>query len=327
MIEVCLIYDIDNVGHDILVQTPNRSGVFNNCKFTLYNQNNIDSLPAEVDALIILNSPIDNVSIKVPPQLTYLISQEAPNDRYKWHTDSFKYFSEVHTQWPIKKKNVIPSHGFLTWYIEKSFDELKNIDLNKNKNSSVAYIGNKEAILSGQVKRNNFVEVLNKSFQDNDTISVDLIGRTYNNPIDNKFDALYGYQYGLAIENTIVDHYWTEKISDLFLAGCLPFYIGPPNILEYFPEESIIMLDFDDIDRSLEIIKSTIENNEFEKRKKYIEEARNKVLTDYNLFYNFSNIINTKSKEIADQKKEIFIPKNYWNKQQSFLQKLKNKLS
>ena len=189
MIEVCLIYDIDNVGHDILLQTPGNSGIVNGCRFSLYNQKNINELPNETDAVIVLNSPIADIKIKTCPNLTFLVSQEAPNDRYNWHKNSFKYFDEVYTQWPLTKKNIKPSHGYLTWYIEKSYDELENIDLNKPEYSSVAYIGNKEAILSGQVKRNNFVEALNQAFSNHKKIAVDLIGRTYNNPIENKFDT------------------------------------------------------------------------------------------------------------------------------------------
>ncbi len=327
MTEVCLIYDNDNIMHDIILQTPKGNGVVNNCRFKLINQNNIDQLPKETDAIIVLNSPFTDIKIKANPELTFLVSQEGTAERYKWHTNSFKYFSSVYTQWPVKKINIIPSHGFLTWYIEKSYDELKSISLEKEQNSSVAYIGNKEAILVGQVKRNNFVEELNIAFKQDKDISVELIGRSYNNPIENKYDKLYGYQYGLAIENTIVDHYWTEKISDLFLAGCLPFYIGPKNILDYFPEESIILLDYDKVDQSIQIIKEAIKNNEYEKRKEYIEQARNKVLHDYNLFYGFSEIINRKLALVESKKIDMFFPGNYWNKPLSFLQKLKNKIS
>jgi hypothetical protein len=326
MIDVSIIYDVDNVGHDILLQTPEKKGIVNNCRFNLYNQSNIDQLPKETDAVIVLNSPFTDVKIKTHKQLVFLVSQEAPNARYKWHTHSFKYFSEVYTQWPLKKKNIIPSHGYLTWYIEKEYDELIDINLEKRTNGSVAYIGNKEAILSGQLKRNNFVQALKDGFAEDSKISVDLIGRTYDNPIDNKFDTLYDYQYGLAVENTIVNHYWTEKISDIFLAGCLPFYVGPDNIFDYFPEDSIIKLDIDNLDKSMNIIKESINNNEFEKRKLAINIARNKILNEYNLFYGFSKIINDKLRTISnDKKEEVFLPGNYWGKKLTVLQKIKNK--
>lgn len=326
MIDVCLIYDIDNIAHDFIGQTPGNKGIFFDCKFTLFNQNNIDQLPAETDALIVLNSPFTNICIKAYPSLTFLISQEAPNDRYEWHTNSFKHFSKVYTQWPLKKANIIPSHGFLTWYIEKEYDELLNIDLNKPKNASVVYIGNKEAILPGQIKRNNFVEQLKETFITDKDISIDLVGKSYDNPIKNKFDALNGHQYALAIENTITNHYWTEKLADSFLAGCLPFYIGPDNIYDYFPKESIIKLDYESIENSAAVIKHAIDNNEFERRINSINLARNKILKEYNLFYRFAEIINNKIKQPSlSSKTQIMLPKNYWNTKKPLWQLVLNK--
>lgn len=328
MINICLIYDSDNIKYDILAQTPNFSGEFNGCKFHLYSQNNSHKIPIETDALIVLNSPVVDIEIKTYPELTFLISQEAANPRYSWHKNSFNYFRNVYTQWPIKKSNIIPSHGFLTWYIEKSFDELTKVNLTENERSNkIAYIGNKEAILPGQIKRNNFVENLQDAFKEHPDFSVDLLGRTYNNPIENKFETLGSYKYGLAIENTLIDHYWTEKIADIFLAGALPFYIGPKNIYDYFPEKSLILLDFDNIDNSINIIKSAIKNNEYEKRIDAINEARNKVLYDYNLFYALSKIIQEKYKNgKLKKKKGIKIPKNYWGIKPSLISRIKNKI-
>ena len=329
MIEVCLIYDIENVKPDVLDQTPNRLGVFNNCRFTIFNQNNIAELPSEADAVIILNTPFTEIKIKTHKELTFLVSQEATSDRYQWHKNSFHHFAEVYTQWTVNKKNIIPSHGFLTWYIDKNYDELLSVNINKKQRTDkVAYIGNKEAILSGQVKRNNFVEALNQAFSSHKNIAVDLIGKTYNNPIDNKFDCLNQYKYGLAIENTLVDHYWTEKLSDIFLAGCLPFYIGPKNIVDYFSKEAIIQLDYESVENSIQIIEQAIENNEYEKRLESINIARNKILHDYNLCYGFSEIINNKFETMALRKKvDIVFPKNYWDQKQTILQRIKNKLA
>ncbi|MCB0402133.1 MAG: hypothetical protein KDD41_08620, partial [Flavobacteriales bacterium] len=208
MINICLIYDMDNIPHEIIRQTAGNSGVVNGCKFTLYNQENIDQLPGECDALIVLNTPFTTIRTRCHANLIYLVSQEAPNDRYKWHRNSFKHFSQVYTQWPLKKKNVVPSHGFLSWYIDKSYDELQTMDLNEPRKNDVAYIGNKESILIGQVKRNEFVEELNRVFANDNNLSFDLLGRTYGAPVDNKCDKLAEYKYALAIENTIVDHYW-----------------------------------------------------------------------------------------------------------------------
>jgi len=117
-----------------------------------------------------------------------------------------------------------------------------------------------------------------------------LFGRGIN-PISNKSEAMDDYRYHIAIENHIEPHHWTEKISDCFLAFCLPFYYGPPNINQYFPEEAIIPIDIFDIDGTEAIIKSTIASDQYTKRLPAIKAARKRVLTDYNLMNIVANII------------------------------------
>lgn len=49
------------------------------------------------------------------------------------------------------------------------------------------------------------------------------------------------YRYCIAIENSIAKDYVTEKVYDAFAAGCLPIYLGAPNINEFIPTmDSII---------------------------------------------------------------------------------------
>ena len=122
---------------------------------------------------------------------------------------------------------------------------------------------------------------------------LNLFGRGIN-PISNKSEAMDDYRYHIAIENHIEAHHWTEKISDCFLAFCLPFYFGPPNIGDYFPKEAIIPIDIFDIDGAEAIIKSAIESDQYTKRLPAIKEARKRVLTEYNMMNVIANIVENK---------------------------------
>ena len=53
------------------------------------------------------------------------------------------------------------------------------------------------------------------------------------NPITNKKNAIDPYLYSIAIENSSYRHYWTEKISDVFLGYSAPIYYGCKNLDEY----------------------------------------------------------------------------------------------
>lgn len=43
------------------------------------------------------------------------------------------------------------------------------------------------------------------------------------------------------MENTIAKDYVTEKLYDGLVAGCVPIYLGAPNIYDYIPHNSSIV--------------------------------------------------------------------------------------
>ncbi len=50
-----------------------------------------------------------------------------------------------------------------------------------------------------------------------------------------KLNVLSGYRFNLAFENAIEQDYVTEKFFDPLVAGCVPVYMGAPNIDDYAP--------------------------------------------------------------------------------------------
>ena len=109
--------------------------------------------------------------------------------------------------------------------------------------------------------------------------------------MDDKANALDIYRYHIAIENFRGPHHWTEKLSDPFLGATLPFYYGCTNVLDYFPEKSLITIDIDDVDGASEIILRAIRDKEYEKRLPHILEARRLVMEKYNLFAVLSKVV------------------------------------
>lgn len=103
-------------------------------------------------------------------------------------------------------------------------------------------------------------------------------------PMNDKAEALDAYRHHIAVENHVHDHHLTEKLPDAFLGYTLPFYHGAPNADLYFPKESFVPIDINDYRRSLEIITSTLANDEYGHRLPYIALARRRVLEEENLF-------------------------------------------
>lgn len=111
---------------------------------------------------------------------------------------------------------------------------------------------------------------------------LDVFGRGIN-PIDEKSEAMDDYRYHIAIENHQEPGHWTEKLSDCFLAGCLPLYFGDPEYMKAFPKGSVVPIPISDFACAERAIRHAIDTNQYEKRIAAIEEARHRVLTDYNL--------------------------------------------
>lgn len=72
------------------------------------------------------------------------------------------------------------------------------------------------------------------------------VTKVYKGLVENKEEKLREYKFVLCLENAVFPGYITEKIFDAFFAGCVPVYIGAPDIAEYIPKDTFINVnDFD----------------------------------------------------------------------------------
>jgi hypothetical protein len=76
-----------------------------------------------------------------------------------------------------------------------------------------------------------------------------LIPNAYKGRCDEKLDTLRNYKFTICYENISCNDYVTEKIIDCFVAGCIPIYMGAPNIKKIIPPSSYIdVRDFSEIE-------------------------------------------------------------------------------
>jgi hypothetical protein len=101
-------------------------------------------------------------------------------------------------------------------------------------------------------------------------------------PIDDKLDAILGSRFHLVLENCRTPHYWTEKISDAYLGWAFPFYVGCPNLADYFPQDSFVPLDPGNAREAAEWIIAKLDSPAGESERHAVAEARRRVLYDYN---------------------------------------------
>lgn len=80
----------------------------------------------------------------------------------------------------------------------------------------------------------------------------DLVAGYGRKPIEPKQDAFRDFMFTVAIENSKVNHYWSDKLLDPLLCGTMPIFWGCPDLGDYFNMDGI--LTFDTIDELRDIL-------------------------------------------------------------------------
>ena len=180
---------------------------------------------------------------------------------------------------PFVFANKVISHPALAWFSNKTYDELVRMtEFPKPKLLSVISSRKDE-------RRYQFALAMKEEFGD----AIDMFGRDTNSFLD-KWDAHANYQYSIVLENRSHPDYFSEKLTDCYLAMSYPFYYGG-NIKKYFPAGSFTKIDIDDPAGAIDIIKDTTARPMPESVRCALEVARNRVLHRYSFFPTVVSII------------------------------------
>ena len=215
------------------------------------------------------------------PANTLLITLEPPTIKL-YDEDYLKQFGHVlssHDPVYLRHPHHLHRQCGFPWFYGKPLSEIHNAPLPKKSKSISTVCSDKKQRHTFHHQRNTFTKQLQKILP-----SIDRYGHGVQ-PIKNKYDALDSYAYHLAIENHLATHHWTEKLADAFLGGCFPFYCGAPNVFDYFPEDSLMLIDIRQPEIAIEKILSTISDKaHYANATSAILEARHLVIEQYSLF-------------------------------------------
>jgi alpha(1,3/1,4) fucosyltransferase len=122
----------------------------------------------------------------------------------------------------------------------------------------------------GSLTRLNRFQLLTKSLRPRYSV--------YRGSIKSKRDVLQKYKFAVCYENAMdIPGYITEKIFDCFFAGCVPVYLGAPNVTEHIPANSFIdKRNF----RTYKELYSYIKNMSEEEYTCYLDAIKNFVKSD-----------------------------------------------
>lgn len=266
---------------DLMRQTPGGRGIWDGIRFTAGDEE-------ECDVLVVLNNRMKtDVRARCPEGRVWALMQEPYVRGFTdWMAEGHDAFDRVYTNYPrVGDAKYTVSHPALPWHVDRGFDDLVSCGV-PAKDRSCSWIAGNPRDLPGHMKRLSFLRVL----QSDKSLDVDYYGRAVRY-IEDKWDGLARYRYSIAVENTTWPDYWTEKIADCFLAWTVPIYHGCPNLETYFPAGSFIRIDIDDPRETVEALRRLLREDDWEGRRTAVEEARNRVLYEYQIFPHVAKLV------------------------------------
>lgn len=288
-------------------QSKNSEGIVGNCKFTFNPLNkDYDWLVIQDDVSKILPNQIEVLAC--PKENTILVTTEPVTiTKYgKCFTEQFKYVITNQDAKALSHPNAIRSQTGNVWFYGKSYDEIIAVkELNKTKKISTVCSDKQQGHTIHKL-RYDFTKIMEERIPE-----LERFGRGFK-WIETKAEAIDDYEFHVAIENHYAPHVWTEKLADTFLGYAVPIYYGCPNVYDYFPEDSIILIDIYDIEGSIKKIKEIITTpGEYERRLPAIKEARRRVIEEYNLLAMIDKVVTENSNK---EKSEISSKNKIYNR-------------
>jgi hypothetical protein len=286
----------------LLRQTPGSTGRWGDCQFV------VNEPVDQCDWWFVCHhSALQDIQTCIcdPAHVVY-ISME-PQDEYP--IGFYRQFSKLVLCDPNVKHAAILYRNGITWWaginvafsnghqfspnVNLDYDAFQAMDPPFQKLDRVSIITSTKDAWPGHRKRLAFIERLKHSVLAD---RIDFYGGGYN-PVADKLDAILPYKYHIALENSILDNYWTEKIGDAYLGYALPIYHGCRNISKYFPADSLVALDISS-DQAIAHIKAALDCDFYSQHLEQVKQARLKVLNDHNLFALMASIATVKARQL-----------------------------
>lgn len=250
--------------------------------------------------------------VRVPKEHVVYLTDEAHEQRF-YHPGYLAQFAQVASpRKDLPIPNLVRHHEFAPWYLPMSWDELADMAPPAKDPGSFSAISSSLVHLEGHLKRFAFLNQLRGHFKDR----LSVFGRGIR-PVEDKREAFFPYQYTLALENSAIPDYFTEKVREVWLGYGFPFYWGCPNLHEYFDGDSFVYVDVHDFKASIEVIEHAIAHDFFGQRQDLIRDSRHKVLYEYHLFPALAKLLDTLPADTTSENRVLTPEKTFWQRDQS----------
>ncbi|HEY0653544.1 MAG TPA: glycosyltransferase family 10 [Chryseosolibacter sp.] len=258
--------------HNYLSKTPGNSGVFGNFKFE------IDNGVRECDYWVVWGGLKRAQKVKCPADNIFFVTDEAHEQR-KFNSDFLNQFAAVITQRKdVNHSTVLSTHDLGIWHFSSTYDQVLALQEVK-KTKEISAVASDLTLLDGHKKRFAFINQLIGHYKKR----IDFFGRGFSF-LQDKADGLLPYKYSIAIENSYLPDYFTEKLFECFLCHTMPVYYGCPNLEDYFDSRAFLRIDISNLAQSIATIDDAVQYDIFRERLPFILEAKRVYMEKYLVF-------------------------------------------
>lgn len=283
-------------------QTPGGRGIWGNVEYSTEFR--------ECDWWLIYDGLKYEETVFCPPENTIFVTAEPPPIK-RYRSDFLSQFNHIISTHELNGRPGFrkgPPHlpWLVGWTVDgqssdvpATYDALVEQTWPEKRATLSAVISNKRDT-PGHRKRYDFAHALKEHFKERLT----LYGRGIED-LQDKWNGIAPFTFHLAIENSLYEDYFTEKITDSFLGFSFPFYYGCPNLDAYFPADAYRRIDIDRPAESIETIERTLETGIAKSMKEAMMESRRRVLDQYNLFATIEEFVSTRPESRETRKMPI----------------------
>lgn len=255
----------------------------------------VDSPSDDCDAWVVFDDLAAPQTARCRPENTVLVTWEPPDIKL-YDRRFLAQFARVVSCHPnLPHPRVIRSQQGLPWLYgvglgggrvasgHMTYPDIREAWGRQPKTKLMSVVSSNKRMTPGHTARLEFVNALTAHFGS----EVDVFGRGIRD-FDDKREVIDAYRYHIAIENGVVQDYWTEKLADAFLGAAYPIYHGCPNVEDYFGPSgrALTAIDVRRPRDAVRAIEQVIRNDAYSAAVNggALREAADLVLDRYNLF-------------------------------------------
>ena len=250
----------------------------------------------DIDFYVIINKPMQNDFYKKDRTIVFHMEPWCGNTQQTWGVKTWGEWADPDESkfLQIRSHKKFYNNGF--WQLKATYNDLKTMAFPKTK--LLSSICSSKYFDPGHIKRIDFLKFIES--KKDDVVQIDIYnsdnvhkfkGYAGPHPPGNKDVGISPYKYYFMPENNEEHNFMTEKIWEPLLTETVAFYWGCPNLSSYIDPRAYILLDLDDFEKSFNIIKCAIINDEWSKRIDIIRMEKQKVLEYFGFFPTLERIL------------------------------------